>query len=71
MQKTKSIAKIIAGAMLSFALATLGGQVVQAQRPVFLLKSKCVNSGLGSAGQNTLDVSIDKVDKAVYTSPSK
>ncbi len=65
MQKTKLIGKIIAGAMLSFALATLGGQVVQAQRPVFLLKSKCVNSGPGSARQNTLDVSIDK---AVYTS---
>ncbi len=52
--------------MLSFTLATQGGQVVQAaQRPDFLLRAKCVNSGFGNARQNTIDVSIGK---AVYTS---
>lgn len=67
MQKTKLINKVIAGAMLSFALATQSGQVVQAeaQRPTFLLRAKCVDSGLGNARQKTLDVSIGK---AVYTS---
>lgn len=65
MQKTKLISKAIAGAMLSLSLATLGTQVVQAQRPVFLLTSKCVNSGLGSSRQENLNVSIGK---AVYTS---
>ena len=67
MQKTKLINRVIAGAMLSFALATQSGQVVQAeaQRPTFLLRAKCVDSGLGNVRQKTLDVSIGK---AVYTS---
>lgn len=69
MPKTKSIGKVLTGAMLSFALANLGGQVVQARpdlnRPVSLLRAKCVNSGLGSARQDDLNVSIGK---AVYTS---
>lgn len=65
MQKTKLISKVIAGAMLSFILATLGGQVVQAQNPVSLLRAKCVNSGFGSTRQNISDISIGK---AVYTS---
>jgi len=67
MQKTKLINSVIAGAMLLFTLATQGGQVLQAaaQRPDFLLRAKCVNSGFGNARQNTIDVSIGK---AVYTS---
>ena len=66
MQKTKLINRIIAGAMLSFALVTQGGHIVSAQqRPTSLLRAKCVNSGLGSVRRNTLDVSIGK---AVYTS---
>jgi hypothetical protein len=67
MQKTKLINRVIAGAMLSFALATQGGQAVQAeaQRPTFFLRAKCVDSGLGNVRQKTLDVSIGK---AVYTS---
>lgn len=66
MQKTKLINKVIAGTMLSFALATIG-EVVQAQtqRSTHLLRAKCVNSGLGSVRQNNLDVAIGK---AVYTS---
>lgn len=66
MQKTKLSSKIIAGAVLSFALATLSGQVVKAaQRPVLLHRTKCVNSGLGNMSTKTRDVSIGK---AVYTS---
>ena len=65
MPKLQLISKILAGAMLLSALTNLGGQIAQAQNPVSLLKAKCVNSGLGSARQNTLDVSIGK---AVYTS---
>lgn len=66
MQKTKLINRIIAGAMLSFALVTQSEHIVSAQqRPTSLLRAKCVNSGLGSVRRNTLDVSIGK---AVYTS---
>lgn len=68
MQKTKLSSRILTGVMLSLALFTLGGQVVQAakrQRPVYLLRTKCVNSGLGNTRTNTREVSIGK---AVYTS---
>lgn len=67
MQKIKLINRVIAGTILSFALANIGQQVLQAQtqRPTYLLRTKCVNSGLGSVRQNTLDVAIGK---AVYTS---
>ena len=67
MQKTKLSSRIITGVMLSLTLATLGGQVVKAarQRPVYLLKTKCVSGGLGNTRTNKREVSIDK---AVYTS---
>lgn len=39
--------------------------MVQAQPPGFLLRAKCVNSGVGSALENTQDVSIGR---AVYKS---
>lgn len=64
MQKTKLITKVIAGAMLSFVMATCP-LVAQPQRPVSLLRAKCVNSGLGSARQYDRNISIGK---AVYTS---
>ncbi len=51
---------------LSFALASLGGQSIQAQTPVALTTAKCINSGVGSFRQTPLDVAIAK---AVYTSP--
>lgn len=52
---------------LSFALASLGGQSIQAQSNLVpLTKAKCVNSGVGSFRQTPLDVAIAK---AVYTSP--
>lgn len=65
MQKTKSISTVIVSAMMSLStLMISGGQLVQA-RPAFLLRAKCVNSGLGSAVENTQDISIGR---AVYTS---
>lgn len=64
MQKTKLITKVIAGAMLSFFMATCP-LVAQPQRPISLLRAKCVNSGLGSARQYDRNISIGK---AVYTS---
>lgn len=66
MQKIKLISQVIMGAMLSLTTLTiLGGSVVQAQTPAFLLRSKCVDSGLGSAREDTRDVAIGR---AVYTS---
>ncbi len=66
MQKTKFISSIITTAVLLSTLITLGGKIAQAvQRPVPLLKSKCVSSGLGTYREQNLDVSIGK---AVYTS---
>ena len=65
MSKIKLMRKVIVAAMLSVAVASLGERVAQAQRPTFLLKAKCVNSGLGNASRDSTDISIDK---QVYTS---
>lgn len=65
MQKFKLVSQVIAATLLSFAVTTLDGQKAQAQRPVFLLKTKCVDSGPGNWNANLLDISIGK---AVYTS---
>jgi hypothetical protein len=65
MLKTKSIAQVISSAMLSFALAIQGGEVAQALRPVFLLKTQCANAGPGNWERYNLNVSIGR---AVYTS---
>ena len=62
----KRFSQVIAGAMLSLTtLTVLGVPVLLAQTPVFLLRAKCVDSGLGSAREETRDVSIGR---AVYTS---
>lgn len=66
MQKIKLNSQAIA-ISLSFAVATLGGQSIQAQNNlVSLTQAKCINSGIGSFRQTPLDVAIAK---AVYTSP--
>ena len=66
MSKIKLIRKVIVAATLSVAVANLGERVVQAaQRSTFLLRAKCVNSGLGNAGRDSTDISIDR---QVYTS---
>lgn len=68
MQKTKFIAGFIVSGMLSLSATAFSEKIAQAQkapRPVPLLNAKCVNSGLGSARQQNLDVSIGR---AVYSS---
>ncbi|MEC4813300.1 MAG: hypothetical protein SAK29_08530 [Scytonema sp. PMC 1069.18] len=68
MQNTKLIASFITSIVLSSSFSTIYGKIVLAQRPqrpVPLLNAKCVNSGLGSARSENLDVSIGR---AVYTS---
>lgn len=66
MQKIKSISQVLTGAMLSLTTLTIiSGPVVQAQKPAFLLRAKCVDSGVGSAREDTRDVAIGR---AVYTS---
>jgi len=63
---TKSTSKAIAFGILCLVPIALGVQVVQAaQRPVYLLRSKCVDSGPGGVGRDSNNVSIGR---AVYTS---
>lgn len=65
-KKTKLIRKIIIGSILALALAPQEQQVAQeAMRSVFLLRLKCVNTGVGNWARQTQDVSVGK---AVYTS---
>ena len=67
MQKTKLIASVIASTVILSTFTTFSGiaQTQRPQRPVSLLRAKCVNSGLGSAREQNLAVSIGR---AVYTS---
>lgn len=65
MPKIKQIGKFIGGAMLFFALGTLCVPIAQARGPKFLLRTKCVDTGVGNWDQTEDYVSIDK---AVYTS---
>lgn len=65
MQKTKFISLITTSAVL-LSTFIIGGKIAQAQqRPVPLLRAKCVSSGLGTFREQNTNVSIGK---AVYTS---
>jgi hypothetical protein len=65
MQNTKFIASLLASAVI-LPLFTLGGEnIATAERPVQLLRAKCVNSGLGNAREEDANVSIGK---KVYSS---
>lgn len=69
MRKTQKIRLfgLITGVLVS-SFALIGENIVQAQRPprpVELLRSRCVSSGLGSAREDNTDISIGR---AVYTS---
>jgi hypothetical protein len=68
MQKTKLIASFITSILLASSFSTLVGKTVHAQnsqRSIPLLNAKCVNSGVGSAREQNLNISIGR---AVYTS---
>ncbi len=63
MQKTKLIHQVIVGSMFSFALATLGTQMVQARRIISLPETRCVSSGPGRWRPDKSEVAIGR---AVY-----
>jgi hypothetical protein len=68
-QKITLIASLITSALVCSSVL-IGGNIVQAQRsrsprPVDLLRSKCVSSGLGSAREDNTDISIGR---SVYSS---
>ncbi len=68
MHKTKLICSVLASAAIGSSFATECGKIALAQRPlppISLLKAKCVDSGVGNAREQDLDVSIGK---AVYSS---
>jgi hypothetical protein len=65
MQKTKLISQLLVGGLLSFVLATLGNQAVQARRTVSLPETKCVSTGPGRWRPYKSDVAVGR---AVYTS---
>lgn len=59
MIKAKFPTKFIAAGMLPLVLGMLHGRVAQAQRPVFLLESKCVGRG-GQWQEMNRDVSVGR-----------
>ncbi len=64
--KTKLISKILATAILFLALAPQDKHIAQEEPPkLFLLDTKCVNTGMGNWDDHTQDVSVGR---AVYTS---
>ena len=68
MQKTtKLISKIIATAIVFLALAPQDKQIAQEEEVIrlFLLDTKCVNTGIGNWDNHSQDVSVGR---AVYTS---
>ena len=68
MLKIKSIGKIITIVSVSVALVTLGSQVAQAKRtprPMFLLDTPCVDTGVGRWREDDTNVSVGR---AVYKS---
>jgi len=65
-EKTKLISKIIASAIVFLALAPQGKHIAQEEPPrLFLLDTKCINTGMGNWDKHTEDVSVGR---AVYTS---
>ncbi|GAB1538072.1 hypothetical protein NUACC21_07290 [Scytonema sp. NUACC21] len=68
MQRNRLIASAIASSVFLSFFNSFAGKIAQAQkpqRPTPLLNAKCVNSGLGTAREQNLDVAIGR---AVYTS---
>jgi len=64
MRKVKFFTKFISVGMLCLTLETLGIQVAQAQRPVFLLDLTCVDRD-GDYRRNSRDISVGR---EIYTS---
>jgi hypothetical protein len=65
MKKLAVVQGIISAAVLSLIAVGSNNQVANAQRAVFLLDYKCVNTGNGDLGRDTSDVSVGR---ELYTS---
>lgn len=65
MRKTKLISQAVIGTMLSFALATLSGQVVQADDSIALMRAPCATTGPGRWRSDKSNVAVGR---AVYKS---
>jgi hypothetical protein len=65
MQNTKFIASLLASAVILPLFVTTTEKTAIAERPVSLLRAKCVNSGLGNAREEDSNVSIGR---GVYSS---
>ncbi len=66
MQKIKLNCKVIATALMLLALAPQGKALTQeTYPPIFLLRTQCVDTGIGNWSRRTEDVAVGK---AVYTS---
>jgi hypothetical protein len=66
MKRVRWLSGLFSAGVLSFTLATVGAQVAQAQRPIFLLELNCVNRwGQNYYQEQSRDVSIGR---EIYTS---
>ena len=65
MKRVRWLSGLFSAGVLSFTLATVGAQVAQAQRPIFLLELNCVKRWGESYQEQSRDVSIGR---EIYTS---
>ncbi|MEG4486191.1 hypothetical protein [Microcoleus sp. D2_18a_B4] len=65
MKRVRWLSGLLSAGVLSFSLATVGAQVAQAQRPIFLLELNCVHRGFPNYQEQARDVSIGR---EIYTS---
>lgn len=60
MKRVRWLSGLLSAGVLSFTLATVGAQVAQAQRPIFLLDLTCVNRGNGQYQKVSEDISVGR-----------
>jgi hypothetical protein len=65
MKRVRWLSGLLSAGVLSFTLATVGAQVAQAQRPIFLLELNCVHRWGQNYQEQSRDVSIGR---EIYTS---
>ena len=65
MPKIKFMRRILIVAMLSVAVASLEKGLAHADDTTALLKTRCINSGLGNASRDSTDITINR---QIYTS---
>ena len=65
MKRVRWLSGLFSAGMLCVMLGTVGAQVAQAQRPIFLLDLTCVNRGNGQYEKSSEDISVGR---ELYTS---